>query len=60
LILEAGVCDIQLADFPAPSLWSFDSRFLAFLSADGKLNKVDVSGGPRIDGPGSRQAVTWI
>jgi Tol biopolymer transport system component len=29
----------------APPFWSFDSRFVAFLSADRKLKKVDVNGG---------------
>jgi eukaryotic-like serine/threonine-protein kinase len=29
-----------------PFFWSSDSRFLAFLSPDHKLKKVDVSGGP--------------
>jgi Tol biopolymer transport system component len=36
----------ELANFPAPFLWSSDSRFIAFLSSDYKLKKVDISGGP--------------
>jgi len=36
----------ELADNPAPFLWSSDSRFVAFLSSDHKLKKVDISGGP--------------
>ncbi len=31
---------------PEPFFWSSDSRFIAFLSMDHKLKKVDVSGGP--------------
>jgi serine/threonine protein kinase/Tol biopolymer transport system component len=31
---------------PAPFLWSYDSRFIAFWSSDHKLKKVNVSGGP--------------
>jgi eukaryotic-like serine/threonine-protein kinase len=30
----------------AVPFWSYDSRFVAFLSADHKLKKVDISGGP--------------
>jgi Tol biopolymer transport system component/predicted Ser/Thr protein kinase len=36
----------ELANVPAPFLWSYDSRFIAFLSSDRKLKKVDISGGP--------------
>jgi Tol biopolymer transport system component len=36
----------ELAGAPAPFLWSSDSRFIAFLSSDHKLKKVDISGGP--------------
>jgi Tol biopolymer transport system component/predicted Ser/Thr protein kinase len=37
---------IELANTPQPFFWSYDSRFLAFFSADHKLKKVDISGGP--------------
>jgi Tol biopolymer transport system component/predicted Ser/Thr protein kinase len=36
----------ELTGNPAPFLWSYDSRFIAFLSSDYKLKKVDISGGP--------------
>ena len=36
----------DLASTPQPFFWSADSRFLAFLSSDHKLKKVDVAGGP--------------
>src|ERR1700683_2139089 len=37
---------IELANVFVPFFWSYDSRFIAFLSPDHKLKKVDVSGGP--------------
>ncbi len=37
---------IELANSPDPIFWSYDSRFLAFASADQKLKKVDITGGP--------------
>jgi Tol biopolymer transport system component/predicted Ser/Thr protein kinase len=37
---------IETSPSPASLFWSPDSRFLAFRSADQKLKKVDVSGGP--------------
>jgi Tol biopolymer transport system component len=37
---------VEIASGPLPFFWSFDSRFIAFLSPDNKLRKVDVSGGP--------------
>ena len=37
---------IELAGSPAPFFWSSDSRFIAFLSSDHKLKKVDIAGGP--------------
>jgi eukaryotic-like serine/threonine-protein kinase len=37
---------IELANVYAPFFWSYDSRFIAFLSSDHELKKVDVSGGP--------------
>jgi Tol biopolymer transport system component/predicted Ser/Thr protein kinase len=37
---------IELANVFAPFFWSYDSRFIAFLTSDHKLKKVDVSGGP--------------
>jgi eukaryotic-like serine/threonine-protein kinase len=36
----------ELSNTPQPFLWSPDSRFIAFLSSDRKLKKVDISGGP--------------
>jgi serine/threonine protein kinase len=36
----------ELSNTPQPFLWSPDSRFIAFLSSDHKLKKVDISGGP--------------
>jgi eukaryotic-like serine/threonine-protein kinase len=45
--LEARVLPgIEIASGPLPFFWSFDSRFIAFRSADNRLKKVDVSGGP--------------
>jgi eukaryotic-like serine/threonine-protein kinase len=37
---------IELTSSPEPIFWSYDSRFVAFLSADRKLKKVDIAGGP--------------
>jgi Tol biopolymer transport system component len=45
--LEARVLPgIEIVRTPLPFFWSDDSRFLAFLSADRRLKKVDASGGP--------------
>jgi len=45
--LEARVLPgIETVLAPAPFFWSYDSRFIAFWSADRKLKKVDISGGP--------------
>jgi Tol biopolymer transport system component len=37
---------IEVTATPTPLFWSPDSRFVAFLSSDNKLKKVDASGGP--------------
>jgi hypothetical protein len=48
---------VELLNLPVPFLWSFDSRFIAFLSADHKLKKVDVAGGP--SPPAAPQDAAW-
>src|ERR1700680_2244857 len=35
----------EVGTYSTPPFWSFDSRFIAF-GADGKLKKIDISGGP--------------
>ncbi len=37
---------VETLPAPSPFFWSSDSRFIAFLSPDHKLKKVDVAGGP--------------
>jgi len=37
---------VELATWPEPFLWSFDSRSVAFYSVDHKLKRVEVAGGP--------------
>ena len=37
---------VETLGAPAPFFWSSDSRFIAFLSSDHKLKKVDIAGGP--------------
>jgi len=37
---------IESVPAPLPFFWSYDSRFIVFRSADQKLKKVDISGGP--------------
>ncbi len=49
ILFRRGSCPASNPDSvhtPEPFFWSSDSRFIAFLSSDHKLKKVNASGGP--------------